>query len=480
MKYFLLLLSLFVFGNTLFAQTEKSKIEFKATAFKNNKYYLAGYYGKYTTLLDSATANSSGRIAFEKDTKYTEGIYMLVDKDKKIVTEFVMDADQHFNIAVNLENPSKSVIDHSPLNLDFQAFNSLLKEKTEAMNTLNGTLAQQKTNKDSLEVRAKIGVIQKEITKYKSDYLQKNPHNLISLLFELSLPVENYFDLKEEAVLLKTKKDSLDYVKQRYFSAIDFSDPRLLRNPFLENKIDGYFNSLVVQTPEAISPEVFAILDKTGSREGDLFKYLSLFFVNKYVAPKIMGLDKVFLNINDHYFKGKEYSWLELEQKEFLKRMDRILKSNQIGALAPNLFMNTVAGTRIDLYDVNAPYTVLAFWDPTCGHCATEIPKMKKVYTDLWKSKGIKVFAININNEEKVKWVEFIAKEKLEDWINVSPATTVIGNYTKEEVDFQTLYNVSQTPVFYLLDANKKILAKKVGFESYLDIIGNQEKQLKH
>jgi thiol-disulfide isomerase/thioredoxin len=130
-------------------------------------------------------------------------------------------------------------------------------------------------------------------------------------------------------------------------------------------------------------------------------------------------------------------------------------------------------GKQINLYDIEAPFIVLAFWDPTCGHCETEIPKMKAMYDTYWKQRGVVVFAINNNTNEIQKWREFIDKEKLQDWINVYPPKVLTGNYTKEEVDFQTLYNVRQTPVFFLLDKEKKIIAKKVSIENYEDIFLN-------
>jgi peroxiredoxin len=168
---------------------------------------------------------------------------------------------------------------------------------------------------------------------------------------------------------------------------------------------------------------------------------------------------------------------LQLKQKEILKFKVTNTKDNLVGDKARNLFMLAPDQKRIDLYDIKAKYTVIAFWDPTCGHCTTEIPKMHKMYETEWKQKGIVVFAVNNNTNEMVKWKEFIEKEKLSDWINVYPAPVVTGNYTKEDVDFQTLYNVRQTPVMYLLDQDKKIIAKKVGIENYTKIIEQLEKK---
>ena len=482
MRYYLLIFFLTYIQFTLSAQlnnqSKGSYIEFKASTFKNSNYYLVGYYGKYTVLLDSVKTTNDGRIIFEKDKKYTEGIYLLVDKDKKIVMEFMMDTTQQFSIDVDVLNTSKSSVTNSKANQDFFDFNLFLKKKFEQLEHLNNTLLQQKTTQDSLVIKSQMTVVQKKINTYKFKYMEQHPKNLISLLFKLSQPVETYFNIVENPSALKTKNDSLLYVKNNYFKGIDFSDQRLLRNPFLENKIALYFNSLVVQSSEEITKEVFNILDKTGSKEGELFSYLSLYFINKYTAPKIMGLDKVFINIYNKYFKNNEYSWLTIQQKLSLRDSYIDLKDNQIGNFAPNLFMTTLEEKRIDLYDVKAPYIVLIFWDPSCGHCTTELPKIKKTYDELWKDKGIKVFAVNINNDLKDDWRKFIEKENLNDWINASPASVVSGNYTKEEVDFQTLFNVSQTPVLYLLDSNKKIIAKKVGFEKYIEIIKNYESKL--
>lgn len=468
MKYFLIIFMLLPLKSMLIAQEnvqlENSHVKFEAPQFKNNNYYLAGYYGKYTVLLDSVTATNKGQIIFKNSKKYTEGIYLLVDSNKKIVMEFMMDSLQQFSIKVNIADLQKSSIYNSKINKDFLNFNSFLKSKLTQIDEF-------KSIKDSVVYQDKVKKIQNEIELYKYNYRIKNPKSVISILFKLTEPVDAIFRNKNKSEILLNRSDSLTYLKKNYFSDINFSDERLLRNPFLENKINFYFNSFITSKPNEITGEVFKILDKTGSKEGNMFSYLSFYFINKYVNPKIMGLDNIFINIYNNYFKNKKHTWLTLKQQLFLEEKNRDLKDNQIGAQAPNLFMTNIAGERIDLYDVNAMYTVLIFWDPTCGHCIEEMPKVERVYETLWKQKGVEIFAVNMNADLNKQWVSFIEKEKLQDWIHVFPSSVLVGNYTKEEVDFQTLYNVSQTPVFYLLDKDKNIIAKKIHFEKYWDII---------
>jgi thiol-disulfide isomerase/thioredoxin len=476
----LLLFYFFLISSPLLAQAKKtipvSQIEFQSAEYANKMYYLASHYGKYQTLLDSVKGTNDGKLVFKKDQKYVEGIYMLATPDKKIELEFMMDANQKFSIQVT--NPTDKIItiNNSALNQDFNAFNSFFKTKMERMKALEKNLADKKTKQDSAIVIQDLKKIQSEINLYKNNYIQANPENTLALLFRMSQPIDN-FSNKPAEEKLATKTDSIAYLKKHFFDGINFKDNRLLRNPFLENRITTYFNTFVPVTPEAVTAEINQILNQTDLPNGDVFKYLSLHFIDLYAEPKIMGMDRVFINIYNTYFKNKEYPWLQLKQKEFFKFKVASIKDNLVGDKGRNLFMLTQDQKRIDLYDIKAKYTIVAFWDPTCGHCATEIPKMHQLYETEWKQKGVVVFAVNNNTNEMAKWKEFIEKEKLSDWTNVYPAPVVTGNYTKEDVDFQTLYNVRQTPVIYLLDQDKKIIAKKVGPENYTKIIEQLEKK---
>jgi thiol-disulfide isomerase/thioredoxin len=476
----LLLFYFFLISSPLLAQAKKtipvSQIEFQSAEYANKMYYLASHYGKYQTLLDSVKGTNDGKLVFKKDQKYVEGIYMLATPDKKIELEFMMDANQKFSIQVTNPTDKTVAISNSILNQDFNVFNSFFKTKMEGMKALEKNLADKKTKQDSAIVIQDLKKIQSEINLYKNNYIQANPENTLALLFRMSQPIDN-FSNKPAEEKLATKTDSIAYLKKHFFDGINFKDNRLLRNPFLENRITTYFNTFVPVTPEAVTAEINQILNQTDLPNGDVFKYLSLHFVDLYAEPKIMGMDRVFINIYNTYFKNKEYPWLQLKQKEFFKFKVASIKDNLVGDKGRNLFMLTQDQKRIDLYDIKAKYTIVAFWDPTCGHCATEIPKMHQLYETEWKQKGVVVFAVNNNTNEMAKWKEFIEKEKLSDWTNVYPSPVVTGNYTKEDVDFQTLYNVRQTPVIYLLDQDKKIIAKKVGPENYTKIIEQLEKK---
>jgi thiol-disulfide isomerase/thioredoxin len=108
-------------------------------------------------------------------------------------------------------------------------------------------------------------------------------------------------------------------------------------------------------------------------------------------------------------------------------------------------------------------------WDPECGHCQKETPKLKRVYDSL-RVEGIdfEVYAI-ANTLEYEKWHKFMDDKDLE-WINVTA-------FSPEEQAFRAIYDVRSNPQFYLLNKEKEIIAKRINSWQVFDLIKHLEKQ---
>jgi thiol-disulfide isomerase/thioredoxin len=122
-------------------------------------------------------------------------------------------------------------------------------------------------------------------------------------------------------------------------------------------------------------------------------------------------------------------------------------------------------------------------WEATCGHCKKELPKINELYKR-WKSKGLEVFAVH-NNMEVDKWKKFVRDENLE-FVNVSrnqfimtqdSATKLIygGKTTLQSLNFHQYWDVNSTPKVYLMDKDKKIIAKSLGAEQLEDLLNRLE-----
>jgi RNA polymerase-binding transcription factor DksA/peroxiredoxin len=119
---------------------------------------------------------------------------------------------------------------------------------------------------------------------------------------------------------------------------------------------------------------------------------------------------------------------------------------------AINIPLKTTKGDSINTSEIASDYTVLYFYDLNCGHCATETPRLHNELYEKYKNKGLKIVAINIGSD-KEEWIEYIQKQNLTDWINAA------------DMDYKSQYwlnyDLSGIPMTYLLDKDKKIIAKK-------------------
>jgi peroxiredoxin len=131
-----------------------------------------------------------------------------------------------------------------------------------------------------------------------------------------------------------------------------------------------------------------------------------------------------------------------------------------IGKKAPQIILQDTSGNDISLYSLDKKFIVLLFWDVDCGHCKKEMPKIEAAYPEL-KELDAEVYAV-YSQEEWNKWKKWL-REHNYPWLNV-------GN-VKLTSDFQSRYNIDQTPIIFILDENKTIIAKKIGADQIKDIL---------
>ena len=70
------------------------------------------------------------------------------------------------------------------------------------------------------------------------------------------------------------------------------------------------------------------------------------------------------------------------------------------------------------------------------------------------------------DNEKKSDWVKYIKEHNIGDWINVYETKEMEKAVEDAKVaGFRQLFDVIQTPTLFLLDKEKRIIGKKLGFE---------------
>jgi peroxiredoxin len=207
----------------------------------------------------------------------------------------------------------------------------------------------------------------------------------------------------------------------------------------------------------------------------DVRRYVIYKIASTYENPKILGTDGAFVHIAEKYYIGEPALWDTSTVRKMKERV-AVLKPLLIGKTFPDMYLTDTVGTEILIPKLVADYTVLFIYDPECGHCRESAPKLAKAYQSL-KSKNVKVIAASIDRTP-VKWKKFIKEFKLEELIHgidihKNPQSGKEEYYT----DFKNNFDVYATPVVYVLDKDKKIIAKRLPVEQIEDFIDFHRKQ---
>ena len=252
------------------------------------------------------------------------------------------------------------------------------------------------------------------------------------------------------------------YQKKHYWDRLDLSDERFLRTPLLEPMLNTYFNHFVYKHPDSAITAIDTVIAKARPSV-QMASYLLWYFISEYQNPKYMGFDKVFVHLVDNYFLKEEIAGVTPSILEKLNERSAILKPLLIGEPAPNLMLIDTNEKYESFYNLETDFTLLLFWDYTCDVCETEINELLSILDTT--SYIIGVYAINTNGDTK-KWKEVIQERKM-NWLNVNGSKGVTQ-------DYHDLYDINGTPRLFLLDNEKKIIAKHFKVAQLIAIIENQ------
>ena len=436
-------------------------IQVKVSGIKEGMFQLANYYGDKQYLKDSCKIDEKGIIVFKGDEKLEGGIYMVITPEKKYF-EIIIDKEQKFSLETDTTDFIKFMkIKGSEENTIFYEYLNFLNPRGKEASDLSEKMKGLDTTSKKAEIaviKEKMQKIDNEVKDYKKLLQSKYPGSFVAMFLKAMDEIE----IPEPPVLENGKIDStfkFRYYKDHYWDNLDLSDERIVRTPIYHGKLNRYMENLTIPMPDSINATADIILEKV-KKNSELFKYTLWWITNTYERSKIMGMDAVFVHMTDNYYKKGDAYWVDsLQLQKIIKRSDQ-LKPILIGKIAPDLKMKDGNMKEIPLHSVKAKHTILFIWDPDCGHCKKEAPKLLEVYKKL-KSKGLEVYAV-CSAVDLEKWQKFITENNL-NWINVwDPYNTT---------NFRHIYDVYSTPIVYLLDENKEIIAKRIGVEQIEEII---------
>jgi len=464
-----ILLSGLFFVSAIFSSQAANKVhdlKFNLGGVKNTIVFLGCTFGDKDYIQDTAKVDDKGNCEFSGDKDMPGGVYFIMLKSKTKFFEFIIDKDQKFSMSADTVDFVKSMkVTGSEENKIFYEYLRYITVKHTELDTLQKQ-AKDGPNKEAAKV--KIDTLNAQVTRYKLGFIHTHSDMLLSKLFNAAEePV-----IPPSPKLANGRADSTfpyRYYKAHFFDNVEFTDGRLVRSRVFYPKIKEYLDRLTVQDPDSIIAAADYLVQKVGN-DKDMYKFIVAYITSNYESSNIMGMDAVFVHMAERYYTPEKADWVSATQLEKIKNRAQQLDPILIGKRAPTLVMPDSNNVMQAFDSIKAEYTILYFWDFDCGHCQKETPKLIRWYDSI-KAEGIEVYAIQTNESSTTKWKDYVKAHKL-DWINVMDIY--------HTSNFRHDYDVLTTPMIYLLNENKTIIAKKIDTDDLDKVLKHyKEKQWK-
>lgn len=448
---------------TFFQVKAQYKIDIKIEGLADTTVLLGNFFGESTYVKDTATIDSDGQLTFEGNNKLEEGMYFIV-LNKTRLFDFPVGDDQQFILKTKAPDYAEHMVVEGDINnkVYFDDIKFNIAQNAKAKPHVDIMRDSTSSEASKAEARKVLTQLNEEVSVHQQQIIDTHPNSITAKMFKANKNI----NVPDAPGGVDEQQFKYEYYKAHYWDNFELSDPVMLRlpTPIFKEKYNTYLDKLVYQHPDSLIKEIDALVNEAKSNE-DTYKYAVWSAVIKYQYPEIMGLDEVYVHLYDKYFASGEMDfWANDQLKKNLKERADQLRNSLIGKPAPNLIMLDKDLQRKSLYDISSDYTVIYFFDPDCGHCKKETPKLVEFYNS--SPFDVEVFAVSADTS-MVKMKKYI-KDMNMSWITVNGPRTITQPYQK-------LYDAMTTPTIYLLDRNKKIIAKKLPAERLEEFLTRYE-----
>ncbi|HWS00378.1 MAG TPA: redoxin domain-containing protein [Prolixibacteraceae bacterium] len=453
---------LLIFAGLLFSGQKPDapcNIRLKINGVKDTTVYLASYFGNKILRIDSVRLNSEGFGILTREKAQKEGIYLFYLNDKNYF-EFLVGKDQHISIEADFKNTNQNKFKGAVETVAFREYQLFFGQQKARQTAIQNKLKATSEKSDSVKI------LQKELTdlntvmeSYWRDMSAKYKGTFLADFFlSMFIPAAD-----EPKIAIGTKNpDSLrwvyryNFMKDHYWDNFNFARSGLIRTPVFQEKLDTYIKKLLLQIPDSLIGPMVQLIEKS-KKDEEVYHYIFLYLLNESNQSQIMGMDKVFVVLSEKYILNNPKTWLDTAVVSKIRERVNAVKPNLIGNAAPELKLPDSEGNYFSLRQMNGRFTLLYFWEPDCSHCQKTTPALNTDLYQVLKNKGVDIYAVLTQNN-KEKWMKAIQDYKIQEWTNVWDP--MYGS------NFRKLYDVTTTPIIYILDKNKKIVAKRLDVES--------------
>jgi thiol-disulfide isomerase/thioredoxin len=445
--------------------TIAQSISFTTSNQSFNHASLARHYADDVLLVKKVSSDENGRNYFYFDS-LNSGIYYIVLPDSSSF-EFLYDNTFNGKIEITHHAPGTFQLLSAPQpTRDYYTYNQLIRQITTERDSLNFTLRQHDTNEKAKKKLLK----QRQYLDEKEDSLLRAMvlnfentflGNYLKPFEKIQVPdfkhQENNRDISDSLIWAWR----LNYYKKHFMDNLELADPYLINTPVYTNMVNRYLDKITLQQPEDLKQSI-SLLVKRASANRITHEFLTNYLLKKYALLKANPLyEAVYLDIIKLYYLEAEAPWADNNLINVLSREYNQLAPLMLGMKAPQISIEDMNYNIIALDSINSRFIVLYFHNYDCHYCEKVGPEIKKLSLKYDKN-NLRVFAICLGEED----------DDCRDYVLENGYTSFYNGINREKIaSIATSYNIRYTPTIFLLNNQKKIIAKNLNVNQLKELL---------
>lgn len=455
-KTFFLLLSLFAFQTA-------SALEITVTVkgIKSDSLFLYSYTDNYRWEKTLSLVFAE-KVVLKSTKDLIPGMY-IISSDSNSIAFFVISDQKSQKFTIQYENGEASYVG-SPENSANKEYLKQMADFENQKQTLNvqyTAIMQSGEEYAVMETQVKwlaeqAAKLEMEKRNYQLTKAEEAKGSLLSSIIKGSIEFS-----KPSEEILKDRGLFENYLLEHHFDYFPWEDARILKTPVAINKFKDFAYLMGTVAPLKAMVYLEAMMDS----------------LKRYPEPYYAFYDymeKAFGNQNSPYWSQDIYLLMlrnmltmpglpEAKREQCEREIVRLDKNNP-GDLAPDFPILLSTGDSTSLHAITSEYLILYLQNPDCPTCAEirermdKLPVLNKAIAD----GKVTVLTVYFEQNEQL-WRNYLAKS--------ANAKFLQGYDYQLDIENKKLYDTNVIPFIYVLNAEKRILAKDIMVDKLDDFL---------
>jgi hypothetical protein len=415
----------------------------------NNKYqevYLARIRGAETKIMDTSLV-TNGCFDFYLGDSTLPGMYSIIlDVKKEAYIRVLFNGENivfHSDLGHLLDSMTFTESKENMLYYEYSRFTARSNRKIDLLTRLSGLYDHE--DKFYKKCREEIDKVNQLTAAEPLNMIARSPGTFFAILLKAQQPIRVPDNLDDG----QRKK----YYREHYLDNVDLSYTPMIRTDLLPQLLKNYLTFFeqkdFTQTEQELSylDGIDQLLARCKSNRDmydfvirqllEIFRYGNYDIMGAYITEKFMLSNKCESEANPGNYK------MTIEN----------IRRVSVGKTAPEIILKDSLGTGTGkLSEFTDDFILVVFWSTTCSHCTKMLPELSDLYSKC-QGNSFEILCFSLD-ADKNKWKAFLSKGNYK-WINYNDPLGWQGNTARD-------FNVSATPIFFLLNKEKKIIAKPI------------------